>query len=398
MRFFFFFLFFSFSYLVLVQSFYYMDTIPGLYALSKIGLPVLGCFSAIFFFREKRFLLFWFFCFVYMIVAILSVFRSSVVFGQGLFFGLLSQVKLANIWTFFLVFSWLSVMGVKEPVFEKLVMVVGFVTIVFYLLLYLWVSDEYLEIYNQFTSSSSSKGVRWMLPYHHALFAFFIGVIALLKAPSKSKILVYLIYISLFLYYMIVYYQQKMLLFSVVLTCFFYILLKLDNRVRFLFAFLAFAATIPFVYVYFDFILELLSFRVDSLGIRGATISAILLDVDHFGKVIFGVGGLSAYSGMSFQDLFGVNFWLSDVGYVGILYEYGVFGLVCLSCFWIYVLSMILQYCGSAGAVPSAAGAYLVCMFFQSPLVPELVYGVGEITFFLAVIFYYGGQNYRRTR
>jgi hypothetical protein len=43
---------------------------------------------------------------------------------------------------------------------------------------------------------------------------------------------------------------------------------------------------------------------------------------------LFGAGHLNPLSGTTIQDVYGPNFWPSDVGWIGILYEFGLLGVV----------------------------------------------------------------------
>lgn len=384
------FIVFSFVFLILIQSFYYLDAVPSLYLFSKVGIPLLGAVVVLFLLNSFFIRIeIWLMVLAYFSLAIVAAVRANVVYGQAIELGFLAQIKLLNVVSFFLILYFFMYSGLSERRLEVCIFFLGFISLVFYCSLYILVPKSYMDIFDAFTAYSSSKGERWMVPYHHVLFAYYLVLarwLVLRKAGFRQSVFD-LFFVGLFFGYMVVFFQQKMLLAAILAVTILSFLFFCSFLNRVVIVFLGGVFALFLFYLKFDSFVDLFNFRVDSLGIRARTISTIYsayIGANVF-DLLFGYGGLSSLGYKTLQDFYGVNFWLSDVGYVGIFFEYGLLGVVTVFVIWFAILKIVLErQCFSP--LGNAAKMYIITLFMLSPLVPEIIYGIGELVFCLAVV------------
>ncbi len=137
-----------------------------------------------------------------------------------------------------------------------------------------------------------------------------------------------------------------------------------------------------------------LPFNADGLGgslsARERTIS-LALDflADNPLRWVFGAGALTRASDITFADYFNhANFYLVDIGWLGIIFEYGVVGAALLLAVYVTALR-------AAGRTPHAADAPLVpalgdyarFLLLSSPIL-SVVWAPGEVCSLLAILTY----------
>lgn len=395
------FCFFTIVYLVLIQSFYYMNVLAPLYVMSKVGVPVLGVLASLtvgYYCRLPR--AFFAIVLLYLVLLTASPLIAYFNYSQPLYLGLLAQIKLINVFLFFFTFVFFSEFKVEESYFLYVVLATAFFSVFFYLSLYFVIPPRYLSAYEEFSAYSSSKGERWMVPYHHILYAYFVAVVVIARCKAVLMKVVCIIYVVVFMYYFVLIFQQKMMVVALLAVTLLWVYKRVFSGSFIWLVCGTLVVCLPLVYYFRELVGALLLFEVDSLGIRGRTISTIF---DAFsegggGNLIFGFGGLSVLSAPNLQTLYGINFWLSDVGFVGILFEYGLLGLLVSLIVWWLLLRWTFER--GEGSNPCVVGAkmYILFQFIQAPLVPDVIYGVGEIFFFIAVVEYFRqrGGGYER--
>jgi hypothetical protein len=375
------------------QSFYFFRELQTFYVVSKVGLPVLGLLVLIAL-RPKIGGELWVIFLLYCILCIISSFRAEHEYGQDLVLGILAQVKLINVFIYPLAFCFFEFFSKKQNYLEYSIFLTSCYILFFYLSVYMLIGPEIMEAYSEYQTYSSSKGTRWSFPASIIVFSFFFCWVLLInnkttfKASGFFKFIV-IVYMTLFIYYFLVYFQQKMQLFSMVFSCTLYLFLNFKRKHK-LYGLCFFSIFLVFLVGYkYELIIRLLNFEVDSLFIRARTISTIFSHFvdDGFFSFMFGFGNLLSVADVNFQDIYGLNFWPADVGWIGIFFEFGLFGFLITTIVWVIILYYIFHSLfKSNDALSHAASLYILAYFILSPLVPKIVFGIGELMVCLAII------------
>lgn len=385
---------FAVLFTLLFQSFYFLRQIQSLYVLSKVGLPVFG--MLLFFLNVVKVPIFVFIaCIAYFILSIVSAFMSYSFFGQELIYGLFAQVKMINVFVYPLaIYIFSRFYRSNWGDFEVAVIVTASLTLSIYLVIYLLISPEVVDSYQEFTSHSSSKGTRWSFPQSVIVYGMlfsFTCVVGCFKGRGRSIFLcsIYAIYIILFYYYFISFFQQKMQLFGLLVSMVVYVYWCFHAQLRVMSVLLTVIFGLLMVHAYSDLLINIFLFKVDSLWIRGNSIS-VILDVFSAGSlwnVFFGFGTLFSLSDNNLQEIYGASFWPADVGWIGLLFEFGVVGVIFFIVFWGWILCQVcMTLLSSKSSLAIAAALYILSLFVLNPLVPKIVFGVGEIMVCLSLI------------
>jgi len=113
-----------------------------------------------------------------------------------------------------------------------------------------------------------------------------------------------------------------------------------------------------------------LSIRMNSLALA---FDYMLADAWRW---LFGVGSITRFSAVTLFDLFGTNhFYLADIGWVGIVFEYGVVGALLLLA--LYAVGLQNAY-GRRARAPERR--------MQDPRTEAMVLALGDYVLFLLVI------------
>lgn len=138
---------------------------------------------------------------------------------------------------------------------------------------------------------------------------------------------------------------------------------------------------------------DMLSF---SVIIRMATLETIIRVLsEDWVNVLFGVGNLLRTEDVNFQSLYGQNFWHADLGWVGIVFEYGVLG--CMLIAYIYILLFKNSYWYDPSETPvilMAIRDYFYMTIVISPLVSFVPYFTGTYATILAIFVYYNRNRH----
>ena len=125
-----------------------------------------------------------------------------------------------------------------------------------------------------------------------------------------------------------------------------------------------------------------------SMGIRVNTImQAFRFMSDNNLRVLFGAGGLNSFYTISFQDYFNTNFWPSDIGWIGILFEFGIIGVI-VSLYLYYILLKEANKGTIQEPILLALKDYVYLSIFLSPLIPSLIYQIGLYMTILSLFVY----------
>jgi hypothetical protein len=126
---------------------------------------------------------------------------------------------------------------------------------------------------------------------------------------------------------------------------------------------------------------------VAAFAFRLNTIEEILavLGSDPF-RWLLGVGHLNPLTGTTIQDIYGITFWPSDVGWFGVLFEFGLAGAVVIAILY-YILWKESRYhkSGSGSYFMLAMKDYVRKMIILSILVPAIPFLSGVYATLLAI-------------
>lgn len=114
-------------------------------------------------------------------------------------------------------------------------------------------------------------------------------------------------------------------------------------------------------------------------------------------NVFFGFGNLSTYFNDGFESLYGPHFWLTDVGWLGLLYEYGLFGVILI----VILMFRMVQHAGRLAKLRSpffnAMRDLVWVILLISIIAPWIIYYSG-VTATLLAIFSFADHRLKKYR
>jgi hypothetical protein len=397
---------------MLMHCFYYYHPLPLLYFSTKLVMPVLGLLLLIFA-RRSWSPDFYPILACYIVLAGMSLVVSHGFYSQPLLDCLQSQLKLLGVFCYILAFWALSRFKLNEWQLLNSIMISCTVFLLFYFSLYTLLPNDVPVGYEEFTTFSFAKGTRWNLPQNSIRVGFFIALAVVaqsfslrnykgnnktknffqpqgLKLKASNVFPVWCaIYIVAFLAYYLFCHNQRMEIVAILIAAAFFLCLDLSLRV----SLGLFCVTMLFALVGLflrpEFFYSLVNFKMDSLDIRGHTIEKIIAQFVENPRMIFtGFGSLYTHGEYSFKVLYGPNFWIADVGWLGVLYEYGLIGIIITVGIWVYYVKKAYRSLRSNSAILQGFGCFFFFMLF-TPLSPYVIYSCGELLVALAFLHYY---------
>ena len=146
-------------------------------------------------------------------------------------------------------------------------------------------------------------------------------------------------------------------------------------------------------YFAFATIAAALQFRLNT----AATIVSFL--GDDPARWLFGAGNLSPLAGTTLQDIYGQNFWPADVGWVGVLFEFGILGVIVIVGMYVLLWRESERYATHTHPyLLLGLKDYVRKMILLSILIPVVPFLSGVFATLLALVVYYrssGGGNER---
>ncbi len=142
------------------------------------------------------------------------------------------------------------------------------------------------------------------------------------------------------------------------------------------------------VVVYFE-PLELLS----ALALRSSTAERVLFELGSDPiRWLFGMGYVNPLWGYTLQDFYGVNFWTSDVGWLGIAFELGLIGVIAIALFYVLLGRALYRMPEESDAsFVRALQDFFWVTVLLSPLVPAVPLHTGLYASLLALAMHAGG-------
>jgi len=381
--------FLCFCFIFLFQIFFYVTDFNILYIISKIVIGIIG--SLVFFIYFIRILIkrklpkySWYLVLSFFALVLLSASTSNYYFHQPFLLGVIAQVKLNAIFYFFLVLAILKAYRVTLKELETTFIWLGIGFVVLYILINIFVNPiKYWTPYSSIVVHDS-KGYRFRLPdVFVSIFTFY----SFRKFLQQGKFWMLMGFL-LSLAYILIFSKERAYMGCVgaVLGLVIFFRAHLVTKIA-----LVSLGLVAIVWLSTGGWEDITS-DVDttSLDVRYTTSTVaygfISSDIMHF---VVGGGNLNELWDGGFERIYGQNFYLSDIGWVGVDYEFGLIGvLICLSLYFLifYELNTFIKY--NKLILILAFRDFVLMRFMLSVLSPAIPYFIGIFTSILAICVY----------
>lgn len=370
------------------QSFHYIKDLPPLWALSKafplLALPLAPVllyrpYPA--FSRQLAFTFFW--------LVLISSFAAVPAFGQSFFMGLTGQIKLLPILSFF---SFLGLLHWQKPTLREIAaafVICGLITLIVLLALYLLAPQSWyvgtIEVGDAPLLSADARGNRIRMPMFFAVVAMFYWY----RLANKTRKFRYIWLVAAVLACLMGIVRTRAMVLGGAVTLATAMLVATTPRRRMivliLIPILLIAMfQIPYVASVFD------TDQNSGLQVRVITAQkATDFLGDDWINWLFGVGSISSINPKGMADFFSHYFFLADITWLGIVFEFGLVGAVLLlampvrGMMYIRTLRRRIDH-----PLLAALQDYLLYVILISGLYPTLTLQPGEIAVILAVAVY----------
>lgn len=353
----------------------------SLYGVARLGLPAKGLYLVFFAY-----------------VMGFTPFISMMQLGNGLMDALLTTVK---VWPLSYYFALSAMLVLLSPTYARTRMtlvVLGVVTFALMLLLWLgaplswYVNDPEL---GKLLIVENERGYRIYMPMFFGVLLIFYMTRSFMERPNWLLPLAVLICFIL----MLTIYKQRVAIGAALLVCGYGVLVSLAPRLRLLLAGLM-VAVVPIAIIYF--ILRDMQGLAQSLGgsltVRQSSIAlaATFLGDDPW-RWLFGVGATTRFSSITLADIFGnSNFYIADIGWFGIVFEYGMVGALLLASLYVWGLFVVLRIARDGhDPIVLAMSDYILYLLVTSA-VYSLVFTPGEFAVVMALALYLKAEKGRR--
>jgi hypothetical protein len=376
------------------QAFFYIQDFPLLYRLAKAVLPALALLVGIAILLGH---LRWGVSYPYAVVLLLaaaglslqSALRSAVCFGQPVYWGLWAQIKLLPVAFYGIVLYGLRRFSISLEEVARAVSAVGVMTLLVGGFLKFFANPEW------FSTSGAGEGGRLLLydPIRGYRYNLYLPLVALstlywahrwwtagggryaLGVVGGIGTVAFVVQSRSMLFG---------LLFGLILAGWRYpkwrrlVLMSLPPVV----------VLLGGVVVYFE-PLELLS----ALALRSSTAERVLFELGSDPiRWLFGMGYVNPLWGYTLQDFYGVNFWTSDVGWLGIAFELGLIGVIAIALFYVLLGRALYRMPEESDAsFVRALQDFFWVTVLLSPLVPAVPLHTGLYASLLALAMHAGG-------
>ena len=383
-------LYYAVMFLFIFQIFYYIKDSMVLYALAKAVIPAfIALFTYFlvvrFFYTRKAYPFTGLIIFFFVYLISVSALASHFYFKQSLLYGVAAQVKLLPMLFFFYVYYLLETKKLNMESVSNYLIYWGLISLVVYVLINVLVNPAAVWTKESSIVVNDAKGYRFRLPEPFILIALFYFFRKYFETYSLKSLILF----TAFALYMIVFHKQRLLLLSASFVLYFVSLKNFKMHTRVLVTGLLSVLTIG-VFLLLDTYQNLLTGEDTSYLARVHTIT-IAFDFLRHGLVqlLFGAGNLNLYNYVNFNTLYGQNFWLSDIGWLGLTFEFGLIGSFMLA----YLFYLILKAAGGlderAPLILFALRDYLIAMLIVSVIAPRIAYLSGISMSILAIFAYY---------
>lgn len=310
-----------------------------------------------------------------------------------------------KVWPITYYFSMISMLVLLRPspdLLRRILLSFGMATFLLMWLLWLVVPRTHYAV-----DATQSKLFMYELERGYRIYMPMVfGVLSLLYLVRRMTVSPRLLYVALYvagLITMVVIFKQRISILALLLISAWVLYRNLPRLPRSLVTLgLAIVALVLAVTVLIPGVEALEKSLGNSLSIRARSLSLafdyILADAWRW---LFGVGSITRFSAVTLFDLFGTNhFYLADIGWVGIVFEYGVVGALLI--FGLYVAGLRDAYGQRARAperqladpraeaMAAALGDYVLFLLAASA-VYSAVFTPGELATVTALLVYLRG-------
>jgi len=382
----------SFFCIFLFQIFFNTKDFNLLYILSK---AVLGAVAIVFFFGYLIKLSFYnkfpphsgFLVLLFVCLLTLSTVSSNVVFGQPIIYGITSQLKLNAIFYYFIALSFFIFLKPEIKELEKVFIYLGIITLVIYTLVNLFINPASVWTKESDIVIHDSKGYRFRLK--DVFIVIYLFYVFRNFLAGKQRLIMGSLVI-LILLYLIIYQEQRAEFLSIVIILTWRLITKTSVVVKVIF--IGIVSTILILLALFpgNFLNMINSVDTSSLETRSTTFGIAYKYISSgFTNALFGAGNLNALWKGGFSSLYGDNFFLSDIGWAGVIFEFGIIGAVLCFITYIKVLKDVEKTNKIYNSVLLYAFAdYILVRLVLSFLAPHIPYFIGVYTSILAISVY----------
>lgn len=393
--------------ILIMATFNLLINIPIPFVYSSINSLVIIGFSFFIFFRSihsiktKKISKLHLFMLLFMLVPLWGAVQAFQIHQQPLFFGILSErLKMLSVIGFFLVFlletKWLKI----EELFKATIISAG---IIFGVLFFLnvFVPSTVISDFD-FVINSASKGYRIKLNQTLIVFLFFYSI----SKASERNGTNYVILASTIVIYFFFIYKARSLTIALLICALFYFIInqKLYKTVSFTIVFIAISALLfgigylifpekigHVISLFFSAFNVIIGGEVaDASALSRSTQSEIALE-GFFNHPFFGNGFLSSRWNDGHQGVY-KHFYPSDIGWLGILYLYGIFGLIVflIPFYWTIIIAFNQFKNKMHSNAPEISAAFytMLFLFIHGFIAGYYVKKSGIILFFFSIIYY----------
>ncbi len=378
------------------QSFYYLHELTVPYLLSKAWPIITAPLSlyAIVYLRLPAKL----FYLVFLAYAIgFTPLISMVHLGNGLIDAMITTVK---IWPLTYYFALSALLVWLSPGYERTrltLIVLGFTT--FGLMLLLWVVIPQAWYVNnpelgKLFMIEEERGYRIYMPMYFGALLIFFMVRSFMQKPHWLPVAVVIVAFVL----MLTIYKQRTAIGAMFIVSTYAVVTSLPPRIRRIVLGL-FLLTVPLGvgYLVIENSQDLAQSLGGSLTVRQ---NSLALAANYLGDNVwrwfFGVGATTRFGNVTLADIFGnAQFYIADLGWVGVVFEYGAIGALLLAGLYCWGLYVVLRTTATRrDPIVLALSDYIVFMLVTSA-VYSLVFTPGEFGVCMALAVYLAREKGR---
>ncbi len=382
----------SLVFLFLFQVFANFNDFIVIYFFSKVVLGLIGMIFCLIYLVRFSFTgklpphSVWLIFFFTLLLA-LATFSSHAVFGQPYISGIIGEVKLTAIFFFFFGLSVLNVAKPNLKEVEAMFVVLGLVCLVGFTMAFILINPQ--SVYTQGSNLvlKDSKGYRFKFQDVFVVIYLFYSIRRFLKGKKKISMFFTILFI---LFYEFFYEQERTELACIGLVIIWHIVLRAPDIIRVIF--ICGVAIILVAIIanpdYFSLLIS--SVNTSSLDNRAHTFGiadrGVFSSLYHF---IFGLGNLNPLWQGGFSRLYGPDFYLSDIGWIGLIYEFGLIGAIFCLLTYFRVISAVKTVTNQLNSLLILSIMdYIMVRLILSIISPIIPYYVGIFVSILAITVY----------
>ncbi|WP_457640392.1 hypothetical protein [Persephonella sp.] len=389
---------FGLSLIFFFQYFFYIKGLFFIYVFNKVIFTLIAISISymifLYFFQRNKlypyttFSLLWF-----LILLISSSIAANINFNQPILLGLIAEIKIFPIFFFFFLIFLLKKVRFSIKTIENIFISVGTISLIIFYLVGLFFKDLFLG--SEIIKFDLVRGFRLNMPMSIVIITFFIYLYKFILTRN----LVYLIFPFMTLNFLIFFAKSRMITFGLSII----LLLSILKEIKKTYLKILILAIALIILILFLSKIDIKSVIYNSsMLIRLDSIEksvSFLFSENKILHIFIGAGGLNPIFFKSFQDIFGENFWPSDIGLIGVFFEFGIIGIIFYISFWIVLIKEIMKakkLYGNYIPIINAFKSYVILSIILSPFIPMILYQLGVFSSMLGILVYFNYYYYKR--